>query len=178
MILFFVFPDALTAIVGQSYRLNRFYGWLKTEQYIRSWGLQLYQALLAIGSAGWLGHGLGSNVITLIEPQNDFIFAVIGQNFGFVGTVLTLGLELALDLVIISLLLQSQDYREKIMVSGVLGMLVFQQVQNMGMIVGLFPITGITLPFISAGGSSLLSYIPALAIIYSISNENQAARVH
>lgn len=178
LILFFVFPDALTSIVGQSYRLNRFYGWLETEQYIRSWGLQLYQALLAIGSAGLFGHGLGSDVITIIEPQNDFIFAVIGQNFGFIGTALTLGLEFVLDLIIINLLLQSHDYREKIMVSGVLGMLVFQQLQNMGMIVGLFPITGITLPFVSSGGSSLLSYVPALAIIYSISNENTAARVH
>ncbi len=178
LILFFIFPEILNSVVGQSYRLNRFYGWLKTEQYIRSWGLQLYQALLAIGSAGWIGHGLGSDVITLIEPQNDFIFAVIGQNFGFAGTTITLFLEFALDLIIINLLLHSNDYREKIMVSGVLGMLVFQQVQNMGMIVGLVPITGITLPFISAGGSSLLSYIPALAIIYSISNENQAARVH
>ena len=88
MILFFVFPDALTAIVGQSYRLNRFYGWLKTEQYIRSWGLQLYQALLAIGSAGWLGHGLGSNVITLIEEQlnctieDDEINAEVFETFG------------------------------------------------------------------------------------------------
>lgn len=178
MILFFVFPEFLNSLVGQSYRLTRFYGWLQTEQYIRSWGLQLYQALLAIGSAGWLGHGLGSNVISLIEPQNDFIFAVIGQNFGFAGTAVTLSLELFLDLIIVNLLLHSNDYREKLMVSGVLGMLVFQQVQNMGMIVGLVPITGITLPFISAGGSSLLSYIPALAIIYSISNENQAARVH
>ena len=114
----------------------------------------------------------------MIEPQNDFIFAVIGQNFGFFGTALTLSLEFFLDLIIINLLVHSNDYREKIMVSGVLGMLVFQQVQNMGMIVGLVPITGITLPFISAGGSSLLSYIPALAIIYSISHENQAARVH
>ncbi len=178
LILFFIFPDFLTSMVGQSYRLTRFYGWLQTEQYIRSYGLQLYQALLAIGSAGWFGHGLGSNVINMIEPQNDFIFAVIGQNFGFLGTVITLLLELFLDLIIINLLLHSHDYREKIMVSGVLGMLVFQQAQNMGMIVGLFPITGITLPFISAGGSSLLSYIPALAIIYSISHENQAARIH
>ncbi len=57
-------------------------------------------------------------------------------------------------------------------------MLVFQQIQNMGMIVGLLPITGITLPFISAGGSSLLSYVPALAVIYHMSNTNSSARVH
>lgn len=176
--LFYFAPDFLVTIVGKSYRLNRFYGWLQTEQYIRSFGLQLYQSLLAVGSAGWLGHGFGSNVITLIEPQNDFIFAVIGQNFGFLGSSLTVLLELSLDLILMSLLIQSNDYREKIMVSGILGMLIFQQIQNMGMIVGLFPITGITLPFISAGGSSLVSYVPALAVIYQMSNTNHSARIH
>lgn len=176
--LFFLAPDFLVSIVGKSYRLNRFYGWLQTESYIRSWGLQLYQSLLAVGSAGWLGHGLGSKVITLIEPQNDFIFAVIGQNFGFLGTGVTLLLHLALDLLIINLIMNNRDYKERLMISGMLGMLVFQQVQNMGMIIGLLPITGITLPFISSGGSSLLSFIPALAVIFHISNTNQSARRH
>ena len=176
--LFFFAPDLLVSIVGKSYRLNRFYGWLQTENYIRSWGLQLYQSLLAVGSAGWFGHGLGSKVITLIEPQNDFIFAVIGQNFGFVGTSITLMLHLSLDLLIVNLIINNKDYKERLMISGVLGMLVFQQVQNMGMIIGLLPITGITLPFISSGGSSLLSFIPALAVIFHISNTNQSARRH
>ncbi len=178
MILFFFFPTILVSLVGESYRLTRFYGWLQTEKYVLSWGLQLYQALLAIGSAGLFGHGYASNVINLIEPQNDFIFAVIGQNFGFLGTAITLGLHLALDLVIVNILVQSIDYREKIMVSGVLGMLVFQQVQNMAMIVGLLPITGITLPLISAGGSSLLSFVPSIAVIFALSHEVQAARLH
>lgn len=178
LILFFFFPNILISLVGESYRLNRFYGWLQTDKYVLSWGLQLYQALLAIGSAGLLGHGYASNVIHLIEPQNDFIFAVIGQNFGFMGTAITLGLHLSLDLLIVNILIQSVDYKEKIMVSGVLGMLVFQQVQNMAMIVGLLPITGITLPLISAGGSSLLSYVPAIAVIYTLSHEVQAARLH
>jgi len=178
LVLFFFAPDFLIMIVGKSYRLNRFYGWLQTEQYISSWGLQLYQSLLAVGSAGWLGHGLASDVITLIEPQNDFIFAVIGQNFGFLGTSLVLFLHLNLDLIILRILSNNPYYRDRLMVSGVLGMLVFQQIQNMGMIVGLLPITGITLPFISAGGSSLLSYVPALAIIYQMSNTNSSARVH
>jgi rod shape determining protein RodA len=178
MILFFFFPTVLVSLVGESYRLTRFYGWLQTEKYVLSWGLQLYQALLAIGSAGLFGHGYASNVINLIEPQNDFIFAVIGQNFGFLGTAITLGLHLALDLVIVNILSQSIDYREKIMVSGVLGMLVFQQIQNMAMIVGLLPITGITLPLISAGGSSLLSFVPSIAVIFALSHEVQAARLH
>ena len=176
--LFFFAPDMLVNLVGSSYRLNRIYGWLQTEQYISSWGLQLYQSLLAVGSAGWFGHGLGSQVITLIEPQNDFIFAVIGQNFGFAGASFVLFLHLALDLTIIRIILNNEYYREKIMAVGLLGMLLFQQIQNMGMIIGLLPITGITLPFISAGGSSLLSFVPMIAIIFHMSHLNRSKIVH
>ena len=176
--LFFFAPDALVSLVGNSYRLTRFYGWLQTEQYISSWGLQLYQSLLAVGSAGWFGHGWGSQVITLIEPQNDFIFAVIGQNFGFIGTSIVLFLHLALDLTIIRIIQNNEYYREKIMAIGLLGMLLFQQIQNMGMIIGLLPITGITLPFISAGGSSLLSFVPMIAIIFHMSHLNRSKIVH
>lgn len=176
--LFFFAPDILVSIVGNSYRLNRIYGWLQTEQYISSAGLQLYQSLLAVGSAGWFGHGLGSQVITLIEPQNDFIFAVIGQNFGFIGTTLVLFLHLALDITIIRIIQNNEYYREKIMAVGLLGMLLFQQIQNMGMIIGLLPITGITLPFISAGGSSLLSFIPMIAVIFHMSHLNKSKISH
>lgn len=178
LLLFFFNQDALVSIVGSSYRLRRFYGWLQTEQYISSVGLQLYQSLLAVGSAGWLGHGLGSQVITLIEPQNDFIFAVIGQNFGFIGASIVLFLHLALDLTIIRIISNNEYYREKIMAVGLLGMLLFQQIQNMGMIIGLFPITGITLPFISAGGSSLLSFVPTIAILFHMSHLNRSKIVH
>jgi len=176
--LFFFAPDMLVNLVGSSYRLNRIYGWLQTEQYISSWGLQLYQSLLAVGSAGWFGHGLGSQIITLIEPQNDFIFAVIGQNFGFIGASIVLFLHLALDLTIIRIILNNEYYREKIMAVGLLGMLLFQQIQNMGMIIGLLPITGITLPFISAGGSSLLSFVPMIAIIFHMNHLNRSKIVH
>ncbi len=178
LFLFFFAQDFLVNIVGSSYRLTRFYGWLKTEDYISSWGLQLYQSLLAVGSAGFFGHGFGSQVISIIEPQNDFIFAVIGQNFGFLGTSIVLFLHLALDLIIIRIIYQNEYYREKIMAIGFLGMLMFQQIQNMGMIIGLLPITGITLPFISAGGSSLLSFIPSIAIIYHMSHMNQSKKNH
>lgn len=178
LFLFFFAQDFLVDIVGSSYRLNRFYGWLQTENYISSWGLQLYQSLLTVGSAGFLGHGFGSQVISIIEPQNDFIFAVIGQNFGFLGTSIVLFLHLALDLIIIRIIYQNEYYREKIMAVGLLGMLMFQQIQNMGMIIGLLPITGITLPFISAGGSSLLSFIPSIAIVYHMSHMNESKKNH
>jgi rod shape determining protein RodA len=158
--------------------LNRFHGWLATEKYIYTWGNQLYTAMLAIGSAGWTGHGKEAVLITLLEPQNDFIFAVIGKNYGFFGTASVLIVNLLLDLKLLSIALAYEHPRERYMVAGLLGMLVFQQFQNMGMVVGLLPITGITLPMISAGGSSLLSYMIPLAIVYHMSNEIKNKTIH
>ncbi|TFG81823.1 MAG: FtsW/RodA/SpoVE family cell cycle protein, partial [Erysipelotrichales bacterium] len=178
VLLFYMNPDMLSNILGSGYKMNRFYGWLETEKYISSWGSQLYQGMLAVGSGGWFGHGLASKLVTMLEPQNDFIFAVIGQDFGFLGTSAVLVLSLLLDLKLALIALQYPEPRERYMVAGLLGMLVFQQVQNMGMIVGLLPITGITLPLISAGGSSLLSFMLPLAIIFHMSSENKNRRIH
>ncbi len=165
-------PGFLARILGDVYKLNRFYGWLETENYISSYGNQLYQALLAVGSAGWTGHGIQSTLVYFAEPQNDFIFAVIGQNFGFIGSAIVVIVNTVLDLKLLSIAMKFEKQREKIMVAGLLGMLLFQQIENMGMIVGLLPITGITLPFISSGGSSLLSYMIPFAIIFQMSSEN------
>lgn len=168
--IFYNFESILVNLVGSSYRLNRLYGWLHTEQYISSYGLQLYQSLLAVGSSGLFGHGLQSTVINMIEPQNDFIFAVFAQDFGFMGASFLILVQLLLDLKIITIAMKYKFRREKYLIAGVIGMILFQQFQNMGMIIGLMPITGITLPFFSAGGSSLLSYVPALAVLFSMSS--------
>jgi rod shape determining protein RodA len=178
LFLFFNFESVLINLVGASYRLNRVYGWLRTEEYISSYGLQLYQSLLAVGSAGWWGHGLQSVVVSIIEPQNDFIFAVFAQNFGFIGASGLLLLEMLLDLKIAAIALSYKKPRERYLIAGVLGMLLFQQIQNMGMIIGLTPITGITLPFVSAGGSSLLSFVPALAVLFVMSHRIKSKRTY
>jgi rod shape determining protein RodA len=178
LFLFLNYEDFLINLVGASYRLNRLYGWLKTEQYISSYGLQLYQSLLAVGSAGFNGHGLQSVVIGMIEPQNDFIFAVFAQNYGFIGASVMILIQLLLDLKIISIAMTYKKRREKYFIAGVIGMLLFQQFQNMGMIIGLMPITGITLPFVSAGGSSLLSYVPALAVLFAMSSTIKRKRTY
>jgi len=176
--LFMNFEDVLINVVGASYRLNRLYGWLRTEQYISSYGLQLYQSLLAVGSSGLFGHGLQSIVINMIEPQNDFIFAVFAQDYGFIGASFLLLVQLLLDLKIISIAMTYKKRREKYLIAGVIGMILFQQFQNMGMIIGLMPITGITLPFVSAGGSSLLSYVPALAVLFAMSSTIKRKRTY
>lgn len=176
--LFKFYPNFLSSLLGGGYKMRRIYGWLETEKYISTWGNQLYTALLTIGSSGLTGHGIGEVLIKFPEPQTDFIFAVIGQNFGFLGTTFIVGLISFFDLKLLHIASKHDQSRERYMVAGMLGMLLFQQIQNMGMITGLFPITGITLPFISYGGSSMLSYMIPLAIIFVMSSENHSRLKH
>jgi len=167
--LFYFNQEAFGKIFGTGYKVKRFYGWLYPEKYANGDGLQLYSSLLSIGSAGMFGHGIQANVIAIPEAQTDFIFAVIGTNFGFVGCIAILALCVALDLRLFVIAHRSKNTVEKLMIVGFLAMLIIQQFENIGMVVGLFPITGITLPLISAGGSSILSYMIAFGIIFNTS---------
>lgn len=167
--LFYFNQDLFGKIFGTGYKVRRFYGWLYPEQYANSDGLQLYSSLLSLGSGGLFGHGIQANVISIPEAHTDFIFAVIGMNFGFVGCIAVLGLCAALDLRLFIIAQRSKSNVEKLMIIGFLAMLIIQQFENIGMVVGLFPITGITLPLISSGGSSLLSYMIAFGIIFNAS---------
>ena len=171
-------PELLGRLMGGAYKLNRFHGWLQPEKYFLTWGAQLYTALLAIGSAGMFGHGTASIALSFAEPQNDFIFAVIAKNYGLIGVGITMIVSLLFNFKLLLVALSYHGLKEKYMVTGLLGMLFFQQIQNMGMVVGLFPITGITLPLISAGGSSLLSYMIPLAVIFHMSSENKNKTAH
>ena len=93
------------------------------------------------------------------------------SNFGYVGVILLLGLILFFDIRLIIIAVNNRSNVNKYVVAGIVGMLIYQQLQNIGMTFGLMPITGITLPFISYGGSSLLSYMIMMGIIFNISNE-------
>ena len=176
--LFKFYPNVLSALMGGGYKLRRIYGWLETEKYINTWGNQLYTSLLTMGSSGLTGHGFREMLIRFPEPQTDFIFSVIGQNFGFLGTSSVVLLITVFDLKLLNVAVKYDHPRERYMVAGMLGMLLFQQIINMGMITGLFPITGITLPFISYGGSSMVSYMIPLAIVFQMSSESKNKLIH
>ena len=176
--LFKFYPNVLSTLMGGGYKLRRIYGWLETEKYINTWGNQLYTSLLTMGSSGLTGHGFREMLIRFPEPQTDFIFSVIGQNFGFLGTSSVVLLITVFDLKLLNVAVKYDHPRERYMVAGMLGMLLFQQIINMGMITGLFPITGITLPFISYGGSSMVSYMIPLAIVFQMSSETKNNLIH
>lgn len=148
------------------YRLERIFSWKNGN------GLQLENALAAIGSAGVFGHGYNQTPIYFPESGTDFIFAVFASNFGLLGSCLLVLLILIFDGTFIFLATKKIRKTDKFILAGIIGMLVFQQVQNIGMTIGLLPITGITLPFISYGGSSLLSYMIIIGLVLNMQEEN------
>lgn len=167
--LYFFKEDIFIKVFGSSiyYRLERLFDWQTGS------GLQLENALAAIGSSSLVGYGFNKTPIYFPESSTDFIFGVFASNFGFVGICLLLGIILYFDLSIIRLARRRISDTDKYILIGIVAMLLFQQVQNIGMTVGLVPITGITLPFISYGGSSLLSYMMIVGIILNISRERE-----
>ena len=154
-------------IFGSSFflRIDRLLDWKSGS------GYQLENGITSIGSGGLTGYGLNNTPIYFPEPQTDFIFAVFSNNFGFIGSLLLIGLITFFDLRLVKIAVESQKNINKYMISGIIGMLIYQQFQNIGMTIGILPITGITLPFISYGGSSLLSYMIMAGIILNITNE-------
>lgn len=112
------------------------------------------------------------------EPQTDFIFAVIAQNHGFIGASAVILLVFSLPIKLILITLKSNLNLERYMMMGIIGMIVFQDFQNIAMIMGILPITGITLPFLSYGGSSLVSYMIPIAVAIHMYSETQNSHSH
>lgn len=165
--IYFLNKDLFIDIFGTSffYRMDRILNWSNSS------GLQLTNGITAIGSAGTFGHGFNNVPIYFPEMQTDFIFAVFASNFGFIGSILLIGFIIYFDVSIIGLANKSYDSRDKLSIAGITSILLFQQVWNICMTIGLLPIMGITLPFISYGGSSLLSYMILIGMLFNVSNE-------
>ena len=166
--IYFLNQDLFIEIFGTSffYRMDRILNWSSSS------GMQLTNGITAIGSSGLLGHGFNNTPIYFPEMQTDFIFAVFASNFGFVGAIFLIGLIIYFDIGIIGLANKSYDTCDKLSIAGIVSILLFQQVWNICMTIGLLPIMGITLPFISYGGSSLLSYMILIGMLFNISNES------
>lgn len=165
----YFYEHELLASVVSSYQLRRIDAWLYPDHNYLGSSNQLYTALLSLGSAGLTGHGLQANIISIPEAHTDFIFAAFGQCFGLLGTLFILAVCLWLDLYLCKMAFNSRNSANRLIIIGTIAMLLYQQLQNLGMIVGLVPITGITLPLISYGGSSTLSYFILFGLIMNMS---------
>ena len=158
----------------EDYQRGRIFGWLRqSEQSIRAGpGFQLDRSLIAVGSGGWFGHPWGQAEMIehnlLIYDHTDFIFAVICAQAGFLGALMVLTLYLILFGFGLRIARANYDPFGRILAVGLVSMLATQTVINISMAIGLLPITGMTLPFISYGGSSLWSCLIATALLINV----------
>lgn len=158
---YFNFQDHFINLFGTSffYRIDRLLDWSNKS------GMQLTNAMAAIKAAGPFGFGIGNTPIYIPESHTDFIFSVFSSNFGLIGTTILIGTIVLFDYGLLKYANETNNKTHKYIILGFVTMILYQQIQNIGMNIGLLPITGITLPFISYGGSSLLSYMFGIALI-------------
>ena len=162
-------------IIIAPYRLKRIISFLNPWSDPLGSGFQIIMSLYAIGPGGLFGYGLGNSRqkhFYLPEPQTDFIFSIILEELGFLGCILVIGLFL---LIIISGLIISKrcnDLFSKYVSFAITFWIAFQSILNLCVVVGLIPVTGVTLPFLSYGGSSLLTFYIGIGIILNIAKSS------
>jgi cell division protein FtsW len=152
--------------------MQRFFVYLNPEYDPRGFGYQITQALLAIGSGGIFGMGLGQSrqkFNYLPEPVTDSIFAILGEEFGLIGAVVVVMLFLFVAWRGFVIASRAPDQFGRLVAVGIVSWIVFQAFINMTAITGLIPLTGIPLPFISYGGTSLAVLLAAVGILLNIS---------
>ncbi len=162
----------LLLITSTPYRRARIATFLNPASDCQASGYQSCQALIAVGSGGVFGRGLGNGVQAygyLPEAANDSIFAIIAEKFGFLGVSIVISLYLFLFSRFKRIIERTRDTFSRLFVIGVLAWLSTQTVINIGAMIGLLPLKGITLPFISYGGTSILFVMAALGVVFHIS---------
>ncbi|MBU3128401.1 rod shape-determining protein RodA [Clostridium tagluense] len=156
--------------IMKTYWKGRLTSFLNPEQSELTYGLQLIQSKLALGSGGVLGRGFGKGIQFNSVPENhtDFIFAVLGEEWGLIGALVLILLYGLLIYKLIKIAKNSKDVFGTVICVGFISNLLFSIMQNIGMTMGLMPITGITLPFMSYGGSSLLTAFMSLGLVLNV----------
>lgn len=155
-----------------AYRLNRLTAFLDPFKYKNDESWQVVQSLYALGTGGIFGVGLGmstQNKLYIPEPQNDFILATVGEEFGLIGTVGLLILFLILLYRCVKIAMNAPDIFSTLMASGITSMLALQIIMNYAVATSSMPATGVTLPFISYGGTSVLIMLGSVGIMLNIS---------
>ncbi len=167
-----------TSVLIKRYQMNRLLVFLDPTRDSKGAGYNLEQSKIAIGSGELTGKGLKeestqSNLRFLPEPHTDFIFSVTGEQLGFMGGVLLLALYFALLITALEIAAQSRDLLGSLIVAGIISMWTFQILENMGMTMGLMPITGIPLPFMSFGSSFMITNMAAVGMLLSVWTRRQ-----
>lgn len=155
-----------------TYQINRILAWLNPFDYAQTTTYQQAQGQIAIGSGGLWGQGF--NVSNLLVPvrESDMIFTVIAEDFGFVGATVVIALYLLLIYRMLKITLKSNNQFYTYISTGFIMMLLFHIFENIGAVTGILPLTGIPLPFISQGGSSIISNLIGVGLLLSMSYQN------
>ena len=166
-------------IVISPYRTKRVLSFMAPEEDPLGSGFQLLQSLIAVGSGGWTGRGLMAGMQKLFylpEPHTDFIYAVIAEELGLIGATLTLAAFVVITWRGLRVAGRAPDRFGAFLAIGLTGMVAVQAFINLSVVLGLVPTKGITLPFVSSGGSSLLINLVGMGILLNVSQH--ASTVH
>lgn len=164
---------ALLAI-AEPYRRARVFSFLNPIHDKSNAGYQVTQSLIALGSGGWTGVGLGAGRakwLFLPNAHTDFIFAIIGEELGFIGCLLVLGLFVGLGLVGLRIARRAPDRFGTLIATGVTAWIVGQAAINLGAVVGVLPVSGVPLPFLSVGGTSLVITMFGVGVVANIARQ-------
>lgn len=162
-------PEFMADKLGvESYKFGRIYSWLDPESYASDEGYQLLNSLKAIGSGEIFGKGFHAREVYIPEQHTDAIFTVIGEEYGFIGASLVISLYFLLIYHLTKITLELKDQFSTYVCAGIIAMITFHVFENIGMWLQLLPITGIPLPFISYGGSSLMGNMLAIGLVFSM----------
>lgn len=169
------FGRAILGKLGfQAYQFARVDAWLHPNQDTSNTGYQLWQNLKAIGSGQLTGQGWGNLKVYVPVRESDMIFSVVGESFGFLGGAFLIFLYFILIYLMIRVTFDTQNAFYAYISTGVVMMILFHVFENIGMSIGLLPLTGIPLPFVSQGGSSLLSNLIGIGLVLSMRYQNSA----
>lgn len=159
----------------QGYQETRILAWLQPEKYSSDEAYQQNNSIMAIGSGRLTGKGLNNNTTTsvkngnfILEPQTDFIFAIVGEELGFVGCCIVIGLLLLIVIQCMRIGMRASDTGGRIICCGVAAQIGIQSFINISVATGLFPNTGIPLPFVSYGMSSLVSMFIGIGLVLNV----------
>lgn len=152
----------------KEYQIGRIEAWLNPFGDTQNAAYQLVQSIKAIGSGQWTGKGLGESEVAVPVRESDFIFTTIAENFGFLGATVLLFIYFMLIYQMVQTCFETKNEFYTYIAAGVISMIMFHILENVGMTIGLLPITGVPLPFVSQGGSALLSNMIGIGLILSM----------
>lgn len=174
------FALGMALIFSSSYRMERFLGFLDPWADASGRSYQLIQSLYAIGSGGITGVGLGQSAqkaLHMPEPYNDFIFSIIGEELGLIGCLVVMGLFLFLIIRGISVAIKAKDGYGFMLATGIISVIAVQVMVNIAVVTGCMPVTGVPLPFISYGGTSMVFNLGAMGVLLNISRQGNKAEI-